>query len=85
MFAAYNSCSLTQRVTGKTLPVYFTEAATTLVNWTHLDMVIHVKGLVPLPDDPKYANSLLLVSGKRIVPLRASQRPYRMLICYVTD
>ena len=31
MFAAYNSCSFTQRVTGKTLPVYFTEAATTLV------------------------------------------------------
>ena len=55
------------------------------MNWTHLDMVIHVKGLVPLPDDPKYDNSLLLVSGKRIVPLRASQRPYRMLICYVTD
>ena len=31
MFAAYNSCSFTQRVTGKTLPVYFTEAATTLL------------------------------------------------------
>ena len=27
------SCSLTQRVTGETLPVYFTEAATTLTTY----------------------------------------------------